>query len=373
MDNYEQMVSRITVVVNRDFLTRSPLEIVSEFGVEAMSHVTGRAPVLNDKQGIFSKLIRRMGGILPRPVDIITFLVHENLELQALQLAAERFKLDISGSGSVHSEKVSIQKNSGGLEVNTMLDKPVSKLSMSSQLTGICCIVLRGEGDSVARIALETGSCVPTITFGQGSGLRDLLGLWRITVPAEKEIVTMVVNSFEAEEIMNIIIDTVRLDQPGRGFIYLFPVNRGLINMKVSSENRSQAASMEQVIIAVDDLKGGAEWRRRRLSTLHTENKRKLWQGLSEMALTCDEGAGEEYVKIAMAAGAPGATVTGYRYIAGDERQISPARKKCSMIVSTQDTKRIVEALDEAGVFTGDAHNDLVTRSVPGAFSHSVL
>ena len=373
MDNSGKMVSKITLVVNRDFLTRSPVEIISELGVKAMGHVTGRAPVLNENRGVFKKIFRRTGGILQRPIDIITFLVEKELELQALQLVAERFKLNISGSGSVYSEKVSVFKSSGGLKVNTELSEPAKKMSMPSQLTGICCIVLRGEGDSVGRIALETGSCVPAITFGQGAGLRDRLGLWRITVPAEKEIVTMIVNSFEAEEIMNIIVDTIRLDQPGKGFIYQFPVSRGLINMKVSSESRSQAASMEQVIIAVDDLKGGTEWRRRRLSTLHSEKRRKLWGGLSEIALSCDEGAGEEYIKLAMDAGAPGATVTGFRCITDKASEISPAREKCSMIVSAKDARRIVKELDKAGVFSDGAHNDLVIRPVPGAFSYSVL
>ncbi|KMQ52649.1 hypothetical protein CHISP_0418 [Chitinispirillum alkaliphilum] len=369
----KEMVSRITVVVNRDFLSRSPLEIISDMGIHTMHHFIGRAPVLNEKRGIVKAILNRNSNIIARPVDVVTFLVEKDLELQALQLVSDKFKLNISGSGSVYSEIVSIKRDNGGLRVHSKLSQPEKGISMQTQLTGICCIVLRGDGDTVARIALETGSCVPTVTFGKGAGLRDRLGLWRIAVPAEKEIVKMVVNSYESEEIMNIIADTLRLDQPGRGFIYSFPVSRGLINMKVSSENRSQAASMEQVIIALDELKGGTEWRRRRLSGMLQERRRRILSNLSEIVLFSDEGNVEEYVKVAMDAGAPGATVTEYRHISNHENDaISPAREKCSIILPAGSVDNVVEELEIKGVFDNNNSNDLITTPVPGALTYAI-
>jgi hypothetical protein len=60
------------------------------------------------------------------------------------------------------------------------------RFPLLGDLSGIGCILPRGLGDPIARIALELGTCVPAITFGIGTGLRDRLGLLRIAIPAER-------------------------------------------------------------------------------------------------------------------------------------------------------------------------------------------
>ncbi len=59
------------------------------------------------------------------------------------------------------------------------------------ELKGITCIVQRGEGDRIAKISLNTGASVPITTHGTGSGVRDKLGLLRITIPPEKELINL--------------------------------------------------------------------------------------------------------------------------------------------------------------------------------------
>ncbi|MFP4162414.1 MAG: hypothetical protein ACLFQB_00340 [Chitinispirillaceae bacterium] len=374
MNEQKNTACRITAVVNSDFQVNPPQKMIMNCGIRAFSHLTGRSAVLKEKGGFFSNLLHRTELISSNSVDIISFLVSADLEMRALQLIADAFKLNIFGSGSVYSENVEVIRDSGTIALNSDPPQPQeNRFRMQKQLTGICCIVLRGMGDLVARVALETGSCVPTITYGQGAGLRDRLGLWRITIPAEKEIVTLIVNSFEVEEIMSIIVDSVKLDQPGKGFIYQFPVHRGLINMKVSQGTRSQAASMEQVVLALDEIKGGTEWRRRRLSVPFAGIRQKRFlTNLKELALHCDEGNGEDYVKIAMGAGASGATISEYRHLqSGEPRKVSPAREKCSIIVPPELSSQVVTHFRYSGVLAESSNNDLLIRSVPKAYSYS--
>lgn len=373
MEDKKTAACRITAVVNRDFQDKPPQQTVVECGVDVHNHITGRAAVLKENSGFFAGFMRRTEQVSSSSVDVISFLVPVDLEEQALGLMAEKFKLNVFGSGSVYSETVEVLRDCCGINTNAELLQPVEKIRMQTQLTGICCIVLRGMGDLVSRVTLETGSCVPTVTFGQGAGLRDRLGLWRITIPAEKEIVTLIVNSYEAEEIMSIIVDSVKLDQPGRGFIYQFPVRRGLVNMKVIQGTRSHAASMEQVVLALDEIKGGTEWRRRRLSVPYTGIRhRRFMTDLQELALQCDEGDGEDYVKIAMGAGASGATISEYRHIQPGENQIiSPAREKCSIIVTPELSSEIVAHFRLSGVLDEGSHNDLYIREVNKAYSYS--
>lgn len=372
-------IRRITVVVNRDFLEeKSAVKAVQACGVPAINYATGRAVMLRERTGSLSSLLYRTPPLVSSPVDILSFYVEPEHETNALETIAERFKLYLPGTGSVYAEEVRSEgRPHSGKTAVLQAARKRNPVHLQGQLTGICCIVIRGMGDQVARVALETGSCVPAITYGLGAGLRDRLGLWRILIPADKEIVTMVVNSFEAEDIMNIIIDVAKIDQPGRGFIYMYPVRQGLINLKVSQSSRSQAASIEQVVLAIDELKGSADWRRRRLSAVvgAADQSKKHLVGLSELLLHCDEDSGAGFVRTAMeSGGAPGATITSYTAYggaAGGPKNVSPARESCSMIVATLQVIDILQAFESAGVLDKESISGIETREVFRAYSYA--
>ena len=59
----------------------------------------------------------------------------------------------------------------------------------------VCVLSDPGSGESLAKAALDLGICVPLVTFGTGNYMRDQLGLIRITISPEKEIVHRVILS----------------------------------------------------------------------------------------------------------------------------------------------------------------------------------
>jgi nitrogen regulatory protein PII len=373
-----RMVCRITAVVNRDFVQPgTTVKTLKACGVTTLNHWTGRALMLRERANPVDSLLRRSAPLVSSPVEIVTFYVDPPNEAAALATIADRFNLYIPGSGSLYSEHITLVGEPVADPVNHAILLGSSAIHMQNVLCGICCIVIRGLADQVARVALETGSCVPTVTYGEGAGLRDRLGLWRILIPPEKEIVTMVVNAYEAEEIMNIIIDVGKMDQPGRGFIYLYPVRQGLINLKVSQSSRSQAASIEQVILAIDEIKGSAEWRRRVLSTsgTSTDAHHKHLTGLTDCTLHCEEGDGADFVRTAMeSGGAPGATITNYTGffpIENAAKKRSPAREACSMIVSTPRVADMLAAFEGRDTSGREYRNGIETREILRAFSYS--
>ena len=63
-----------------------------------------------------------------------------------------------------------------------------------------------------------------------------------------------------------------RITEPGRGFMYSIPVTDGLINVSSTVSNSSFGASMEQVIAAIDDMKGSKDWRNSGESKSNTLN-----------------------------------------------------------------------------------------------------
>jgi hypothetical protein len=226
----------------------------------------------------------------------------------------------------------------------------------------------------MAKIALESGACVPAVRFGTGTGVRDKLGLLRITIPAEKEILSFATISHDAPAVMDMMIDIGKLDQPGRGFIYSFPIRQGLLNTRVSHGRSSHAASIERMIEAIDELKNGTEWRSHGEGVLESSDSRRTFlRDLVDCTLLCNEGAALGLVKAAMGAGAAGATVSNYTHVplAGTAPfRASPARRLCSMVIAEKQTGTVIDALQKAGVFSDAAQGVIVTRPVPRACTY---
>jgi len=374
-------VSHIVVIVDRAIEAAGPLaELAASVGLSSMHCAAGRSQMLQNRKGILAALL---GGssLVSSPVEKFSLLVPAAAEEYMLAEIVDKLQLYNIGRGTVYSEDVTVFGDMAALSVSSDLPNFAStqnRARLQSELTGICCIVQRTKGDDIARLALDTGTCVPATTFGIGTGLRDKLGLLRITIPAEKEVISITASRYDAEAVMDIMIDTGRLDQPGRGFIYIYPVKKGVINTKVSRGMPSHAASIEQIIAAIDEIKGGAGWRSRQaMGEPGSRAKRTYLTNLVDLTLVCDEGRGPDLVSAAMAVGAAGATISKMRHIgtgnetaAHGEPRISPAREMCSMVIGEKQTGAIVEALEKAGAFDANTHGIIYSRPVPKACTY---
>jgi hypothetical protein len=247
---------------------------------------------------------------------------------------------------------------------------------LSGALAGIMCIVQRGQGDALARTILEMGFSAPVAGFGLGMGLRSKLGLLRVTIPAGKETVAFLVSEQDAEEAMALVSDTIGLDLPGRGFIYRFPVEAGIADARIHDEGaRFHVASMEQVIAAIDDLSGGAAWRRRFAgSRPRTTNPSRAQADavLVNLSLTCEAGLAESFIKVAMDEGASGATlseVMALSFQAGAEGARSP-REASDLILSPQCAERALNALEARDFFGFQAKGTAEISAVVSASAY---
>ena len=82
-----------------------------------------------------------------------------------------------------------------------------------------------------------------------------------MTKGPEKEFVWCVVEKNEADDIFGGMARAGKITEPGRGFMYSIPVRSGLINVSSTVSSSGYGANMDQIISALDDLKGGKEWR----------------------------------------------------------------------------------------------------------------
>ncbi len=309
------------------------------------------------------------------PAEVFeTYVPAERARAALLGLARE-LRLFTPGRGAIYAEEVELLVPPGFSPCNADVasteggERPGQRLS---RLALINCVVQRGHGNDIARRALEGGGCVPSVSFGIGTGVRNRLGLLRIAIPAEKEIVSLLVEAQDQDDMLEALIEAGRLDLPGRGFIGAYPVPFGVLNPKSFRGRQAHGATMEQIIAAVDDLKAGAEWRRRSDADDGTPRSKRQWlEGLVNVTLNCNEGHADRLVAAAMAAGAGGATISKAKCFSPRERKFAalPARELIDLGVDPGKLPGLVDTLLERGAFDADTACFLETKPLPKAFT----
>jgi len=352
--------SKIAITVDKIF-AKEVLYLLKDIGVEQVSIESGRSILLKNVEGL-RKLLATKKATVEDQVQTYRFLVSPEHEADALNLLINRLRLDVPGKGSVVASSINLI---GAFENQPVPDLTLEKVTpkvMATNLVGISCITQKGEGNTVAEIGLNTGTAVPTVTFGTGTGLRNRLGLWRILVSAEKEISHLILDQNDAETVMDMMINAGQLDQPGKGFIYSYPITRGALNTKFYDGATSQAASIEQIVSAIDEITGTTEWRKKSLSSAGDQSKkRRFLTGLVNFSMICNEGHAEPLTAVAMAAGAAGATISLLKYmnLLGRESAISPAREISVMTIGEKQVETILAALVDGGIFSKEAAGEV--------------
>lgn len=360
---------KISMIVSKE-TGKSIVEDLSSFGVRHHFSEVGRSSIL-DKNRSFTSFFSRP-ALLSYPVEFISFFLDDEDDDSVLSYFVKKYDLRTPGKGTIYSQEIEVLNLHNDYRHKQELSfKHKAAESFFDQLMGITCVVQRGQGDRIARIALNYGASVPATTFGEGSGMRDKLGLLRITIPSEKEIVSLVLSKHDADAVMELYIAEGKLDEPGRGISYVYPLKQGIVNTKISRYHVEHAASIEQMVSAIDSLKGGLEWRK---SSLEGEafKRREYLKGLTELNLICEEGYGTPLTDVAMSSGAPGGTICKIRYNRLDEEmQVQRSvRELCKMIVPCSCVEPITQALKESGCFENEAKALLYALPVDTAFTY---
>ncbi|MDR3192732.1 MAG: hypothetical protein LBT87_06670 [Treponema sp.] len=216
----------------------------------------------------------------------------------------------------------------------------------------LCCTVSRGLGESLCAAVLELGVCVPVVFFGTGVGLRDKLGLLRITIPVEKEIIWFLVPRSDAELVEKTLIPRARLDVPGNGFLYKVFVHAPVVNLRVRQGKRVHAATMEQVIAALDEVQGSSNWRRLGTKAGGSPEDKNKTGGKKGLFFIGEEEEVDIFRKTAMENGARGATLNylemrSYSAVVQGQTMESHSREFCDIIVPSEVVENIVKRIEE--------------------------
>ena len=294
----------------------------------------------------------------------------------AMLVWARELHLFAPGRGAIYAEEVEllsaagVDPCNGNLAADGAGERPGERLAALSLIN---CVVQRGYGNGIARSVLETGANVPSIYFGVGTGVRNRLGLLRVAIPVEKEVVSLLVDPQDQEATLEAFIDAGRLEQPGRGFVAAYPVRLGVANPMSSRGTQRHGATMEQVIAAIDELKSGTGWRLRSEAGHGSPPPGRRWlERLVNVTLNCNEGSSDRLADAAIAAGAGGATISKTRLFSpgGKALDVSPARAIIDFGLEPEKLDELIQALRETGAFEREAGCFVETKPLSTAFTY---
>lgn len=201
-------------------------------------------------------------------------------------------------------------------------------IKFKRDLTALIHTTDRGSADPIAKAAIKAGAQGATISYVRGFGLRDRLGLLRITKQHEKELITIVVDEFDLDAVFQAMSQVGRVDQPGRGFIYLLPVSKGLTNLASVFRAKKHSVSIHQLVRAVDTLSGGTHWRANPL-LVHdpragefATNSRGLEKDLQLLRVVSQRKDTEMLLHLFLEQGISGASISNWRFADSQSSQL---------------------------------------------------
>ncbi|MDD3377700.1 MAG: hypothetical protein PHF08_09660 [Candidatus Riflebacteria bacterium] len=313
-----QQVARVTLMIHHG-LTEKAMDLLTKLGLNSVIVENARCV----RQNVYARrwgFSRLQVELIDTPTDILRFVVSKECSDCVLCKLIKELELKTPGHGAVYSQDIvqgsvqEIQK----LEIDQ--GKPEQLLNDLTLITGIQS--KSGSSENLSRTALKLGAGVPVVGLGLGAGFRDQLGLLRITISPEKELVYLMVPSHDAKGLQNLLIDEGHLDRPDGGFLYQTPIRAGMVDPLLRIGHQEHAASIEQIIAAIDDLKKNTAWRKR-IFGVEDSSKNTFKKGIThnELSFICHSDYGDELMQAAIEAGAQGATIKKVRMLnlQGDE------------------------------------------------------
>lgn len=93
------------------------------------------------------------------------------------------------------------------------------------EVEAIVAIVERGRGDKVVNLSREKGATGGTVVYARGSSDTETKKLLNVYISATKEMVIILCEKHKIKPIMDAIVESENLKQPGTGIIFTVPVS----------------------------------------------------------------------------------------------------------------------------------------------------
>ena len=85
----------------------------------------------------------------------------------------------------------------------------------------ITCVLQKDLAEPVLEAAKNAGAQGATISYAQGTGIRERMGLLGVTIDEQKEVVRIVASEEQANRVFEAMYLAGDLDTPGKGIMYM--------------------------------------------------------------------------------------------------------------------------------------------------------
>jgi nitrogen regulatory protein PII len=254
--------SLVTAILPRQSTARVVEAVLNSGAAHAMS-MNARGTVMQDRwyQAF-------LPAISPEQ-EILYFLVPNEEVDHLMEEIVMEGKLQLYGAGSIFAtpcEEFFCAEDYHLWEPGKYRFESVSfDINFKEDLIALVHITDRDAAEPIAKAALKAGAQGATITYIRGYGLRDRLGLLRITKKHDKELITVVVDKYDVDAVFQAMAQIGQVDLPGRGLVYQLPISKGLTNLASVFQKKKHSASFQQMVRAIDQLQGSTDWRANQL------------------------------------------------------------------------------------------------------------
>ncbi|MEM9017385.1 MAG: P-II family nitrogen regulator [Verrucomicrobiota bacterium] len=348
--------SFVTAILPRQ-ITGRVLKTVLDYGAAYAFSQAARGSLVQDRW------YKNFLPALSPEQEILRFIGPEEETDHLMEQIVMVGKLSVYGSGAIFAvscgDLICAEDHPLWRPGNYRFESVNFDIQFKKELVALLHVTDKGEADSIARAAIKAGAQGPTISFVRGYGLRDRLGLLRITKTHDKELITVVVDQTDVDAVFEAMALAGRVDQPGRGFLYQVPISKGLTNLSSVFHPKKHSASIQQIVRAIDELQGDVNWRANQL-LIHDpqaeefqEDARGILKGSVVLNVLSHRKDVPALRDAALGFGVPGASVANWRFSKADAEQtrgglrISREFGRIMIALQPEQVQSVIECLKE--------------------------
>ena len=90
----------------------------------------------------------------------------------------------------------------------------------------ITCVIQKDLAEPVLEAAKNAGAQGATISYAQGTGVRERMGLMGVTIDEQKEVIRIIVSEEQSDIVFEAMYLAGQLDKPGKGIMFMSALER---------------------------------------------------------------------------------------------------------------------------------------------------
>ncbi|WMJ88250.1 P-II family nitrogen regulator [Anaerocolumna sp. MB42-C2] len=162
-------------------------------------------------------------GLSDERKEILYMVANKDAADQVLDKINTEYKLNKPNHGIAFTTSISATM---GIRMCKCDNVKLERGEENTMYQVITIIVEKGKAEDVIEAAVKSGSKGGTIVNGRGSGIHETSKLFSMDIEPEKEIVIILAEVAATEAIVTGIREDLKIDEPGKGIIYVQDVNK---------------------------------------------------------------------------------------------------------------------------------------------------